>query len=441
MFHRASLRAILTGFAGAAMVVWMAACTPSARTPSPQSTVPPGVTPTPTLEPTPTEAIVSLNLWMPASLAPAGAGDAARVLDAQLAEFDARHTDATLEVVPKIDQGPGGLLDLLRAASPVAPSALPDVILLSDADLAIAAREGLIQPLDGLLDAESEANLFAFARNSARIDNKRMGLPLTADVNHLVFIPDRLTTPPADWTELISGTLAFPFAFADGAHVSDAVLADYEMLGGVTINDEGQPALALDALTQLLTTYRDARAAGVLASTYFDWPDPNAAWAAFRSTNAALTIGRASRYLSTSASAAAGAATLNFARVPPITGDLTPPIGRTWNLALVARDPRRQALAIELIKYLSRADNAAAWTQAAHILPASAAALTLWGSDEEYAAFVRGELNRAVPPPSPAALDAVSPAFLSAIREVLIGRATPETAAQAAVEAVARGEK
>jgi ABC-type glycerol-3-phosphate transport system substrate-binding protein len=127
--------------------------------------------------------------------------------------------------------------------------------------------------------------------------------------------------------------------------------------------------------------------------------------------------------------------------VPPIAGDLTPPIGRTWNLALVARDPRRQALAIELIKYLSRADNAAAWTQAAHILPASAAALTLWGPDEEYAAFVRGELNRAVPPPSPAALDAVSPAFLSAIREVLIGRATPETAAQAAVEAVARGEK
>ncbi|HJW82910.1 MAG TPA: hypothetical protein VJ754_01275, partial [Anaerolineae bacterium] len=139
------------------IVFALMACSQTTPTPSPQATLPPDVTPAPPIEPTPTEAIVRLSLWLPESLAPTGDDEAARVLNAQLAEFAARYPDASLVVLPKKDRGPGGLLDLLRAASPVAPAALPDVILLSDADLAIAAREGLNQPLDSLLDASSEA--------------------------------------------------------------------------------------------------------------------------------------------------------------------------------------------------------------------------------------------------------------------------------------------
>ncbi len=425
------LRQILLGLTIGATT----ACGGAPVSPSPQPTAPPGITPSPTIKPTPTEAVVTLSVWLPESLAPIGDDESARILQAQLAEFDARHADATLSVLPKKDHGPGGLLDLLRAASPVAPAALPDVILLTDADLAIAAREGLVHPLDELLDAESEAGLFAFARNAARIDFKRMGLPLAADFNHLVFAPERLEAPPMDWADLISATLPFSFAFNDGANVSDAVLADYGALDGEIINDEGQPALTLDALTRLLTLYRDARAAGVISAASLDWPDSDAAWAAFRASGAPLTLARASRYLA----ARAAAADLGFGRAPAIDGQLLPPIGRSWNLALVARDPRRQALAIELMMHLSRAENAAAWTQAAHILPANASALTLWDSGDGYTAFARGELNRATSPPSPAALEAVSLAFLAAVRDVLAGRATPQAAAVTAVETIARG--
>ena len=399
-----------------------------------QATVPPGITPAPTIEPTPTETVVTLSLWLPESLAPIS-GEGARVFETQLADFGARRPDAVVSVSPKKDRGPGGLLDLLRTASPVAPAALPDVILLGDADLAIAAREGLIQPLDTLLDLETEAGLFAFARNAARIDGKRMGMPLAADLNHLIFVPDRLAAPPADWTDLISGTLPFPFAFADGPNVSDFVLADYALLGGTTINAEGQPALTLDALTRLLTLYRDARAADVIAAEGLDWADPDAAWIAFRASDASLTVARASRYLAARAEGIA----LDFARVPSIDGRPAPPAGRSWSLAVVTRDPRRQALVAELIAHLSQSENAATWTQAEHVLPANASALTRWNLAGDYTAFARGELNRAVPPPSPAALEAVSPAFLTAIRDVLAGRATPQAAAATAVETVQRG--
>lgn len=433
MFLSPSFRTILLGLAA----VGITACSASTAPTAPQVTVSPRVTPTPSVEPTPTEAIVHLSLWMPESLAPIGNGEAARILREQAAAFGARHADAAVSLIPKKDRGPGGLLDLLRAASPVAPAALPDVIVLNDDDLAIAAREGLIQPLDGLLDAESEANLFSFARNAARIDSKRMGLPFVSDFDHVVYIPERLASPPTRWTDLLTGTLPFNFSFADNGRVSDAVLASYQALDGALINDEGQPVLTLDALTRLLTLYRDAGAAGVVAAPQIDWDSPDTAWAAFRASGTPLAVARASRYLSTRADSI----DLGFARLPSIDGQTVPPIGRSWHMALVTRDARRQALAIELITHLNQKDSLTAWTQAARIPPASSTVLTQWDPHGGYAAFVRGEMNRAVPPPSPAALDAVSPAFLTAIRDVLAGRSTPQVAAAAAVESVARGGK
>ncbi len=403
--------------------------------PTPQPTVPPGVTPTPPIEPTPTEAVVALTVWLPESLAPGNDEEGGRLLAARLDEFDAEQDEVTLNAFAKKDTGRGGLLDLLRAASPVAPAVLPDVILLSDADLAVAAREGLIQPLDELLDAESESELFAFARTAARIDGKRMGLPLVADIHHLVYVTDSVEAPSVSWTDLISDSIAYPFAFADGASVGDVVLADYASLGGTIIDAEGQPALTLDALTRLLTLYRDARIAGVVAASNLDWASDDAAWDAFQSSGAPFTAARASRYRR----ARALAEGLRHARPPSIEGRHAPPVGRSWNLAVVARDPRKQALAVDLIEHLSEREFVAAWTQGEHVLPADAGALSLWNQGDDYVAFARGELSRALPPPSPAALEAVSPAFLGAVRDVLLSRASPQTAAAAAVDAVANG--
>ncbi|HLF29384.1 MAG TPA: extracellular solute-binding protein [Anaerolineae bacterium] len=410
----------------------LAACAGTAVSPAPPAVVPPDATPTPITEPTPTESVVRLSLWLPESLSPLGEDAGARVLKAQLAEFDARHPEIVLSVSSKKDDGPGGLLDLLRAASPVAPRALPDALVLTDTDLAIAAREGLIQPLDDLLDEQSEAELFTFARRAARIDDKRMGQPLTADFDHLVFRSDRLEAPPIDWTELLSVTLPLPFAFAENTHVSDVVLAYYEQLGGQLIDAEGQPVLTLEALTQLLTLYRDARASGVITASSLNWANHTDAWAAFRASGAPFTIARASRYLSARRNIVA----LGYARLPALDSGSVPPIGRSWNLALVARDPRQQALVAELIEYLADAAGLAAWTQAAHVLPASSEALNRWDQSDGYAAFARDELSRATPAPSPAVLEAISPAFLGAIREALAGRITPQAAASSAIEAV-----
>ena len=392
-------------------------------------------TPTPTVEPTPTESLVRLGLWMPESLAPIGASRADALLRAQIAEFDDNQPEITLVVSAKKDRGPGGLLDLLRAASPVAPAALPDVILLSDADLAIAAREGLIQPLDESFDPQIESRLFPFARNAAYIDGKRMGVPLAVDFDHLALDVGQLNARLLAWPDVISATVPYLFSFSDAGHVSDGVLADYAALGGTIINAEGQPALTPEALTQLLTLYRDAKTAGVILPDSLDWTDLEMAWSAFRRGESPLVRVNASRYLA----ARASGSNLDFAPSLLVGDRAVSPIGRSWNLAVVTPDPRRTALAVALMAHLTEPDRSAAWTQARGILPARIDALEQWNLSASYATFARGELSRASPPPSPAALEAISPAFLAAIRDVLTGRASPPAAATSAVEAVARG--
>lgn len=425
------LRSISTRIILAGLAVALAGCG-APVSPTPQPTPPPGSTPTPTLAPTPTEAVVHLRLWMPESLAPIKEDTAANILRSHIEAFDSRQDAATVTVAAKKDAGPGGLLDLLRTAEPVAPAALPDVILLSDTDLAIAAREALIQPLDDRLDDQTENRLFPFARSATRIDGKRMGMPLVVDFNHVVFNPARFEKRPAAWSELISNTVPYPFSFVENDRVSDAVLADYQALGGTIIDVEGQPALTLDALTNLLIMYRDARAARVIAPASLEWDGPDDAWREFEASGAALTLVRASRYFATQDEGIH----LEFGPAPAIADRVVLPIGRSWSLALVARDARRQALAVELVKHLTQAERAAAWTQAKQVFPASAEALQRWDPFGSYAIFARGQLNRALPPPSPAALEAVSPAFLAAIRDVLANRMTPQAAAAAAVEAV-----
>ena len=432
MFRTLFLRIVLW----ASLAVATADCNSATVPPFPAATDSAGAfTPTPTVEPTPTESLVRLSLWLPESLAPIDSSRAATLLKAQIAEFDDDQPEATLLVSAKKDRGSGGLLDLLRATSPVAPEALPDVILLSDADLAIAAREGLVQPLDDGVGLQAESRLFPFARSAAYIDGKRMGVPLAADFDHLVIDPDQLNARPLAWPEVISASVPYLFSFVEAGQVSDGVLADYAALGGAIINADGQPALSAEALTQLLRLYHDARTAGAILPGSLDWIDPDMAWAAFRKGESPMVRTRASRYLA----ALASDPNLDFAPSLSARERTVSPIGRSWNLAVITSEPRRKGLAVALIEHLTQPDRLAAWTQARGILPARLDALEEWNQPGSYVIFARGELSRASPPPSPAALEAISPAFLTAIRDVLTGRASPSAAAATAVEAVARG--
>jgi ABC-type glycerol-3-phosphate transport system substrate-binding protein len=407
------------------------ACNAAPITPTPIGSTPrfaptdlPAPIETPTATPAPNTAI-TLTLWLPPAFTPGEASPAQKILAQQLQSIG-----TPVQVFAKKEHGAGGLLDLLAAASPIAPSILPDVIALDTTDLEAAARSGLIQSIDNLIPTDLAADLYPFAQNLGSIDGKLYGLIYSADLEHVVFISSTLKSPPAKWSDL--SALRYVFALHDGDNsVSDAVLAQYLAAGGILSDADQKPALDQAALTQLLGLYDQAQRNNLLAVNALDLNTDADAWTAWLGNNAALVNVNASLYLSVAQSLP----NLKFAALPAIDQP-APPIARGWALAIVAREPRRQIAAMKFILALLSADRNGTFTQAAKVLPGRISALQQWDQNDPYTQFIGDQLQRAIAAPSTSILNIVGPALRTAIDDVLSGRATPEAAAQAAVNAV-----
>jgi ABC-type glycerol-3-phosphate transport system substrate-binding protein len=244
-----------------------------------------------------------------------------------------------------------------------------------------------------------------------------------------------MDTAPAQWRDVLSSTTIYVFAVYDSSgYVSDALLAQYLALGGNLVSSDGQPALDQATLTALLQEYRQALTDRVLAANLNALAGPEDAWTAFQVTNAALVNVRASQFMNN----AQRYPYVQFAALPAFDRPTAPtaPIGRGWVLALVAREPRRQAATMRLMQWLISPENNGALTQAEQVLPGRSATLSTWNQADPYTGFIREQLTiaRAAPPRS--IIDSVGPLLRKAVEDVLAGRATPAEAAQTAVAAL-----
>jgi ABC-type glycerol-3-phosphate transport system substrate-binding protein len=433
MFHIFRRFASLSIFA---LLVCLTACTSAPASPT---LVAP--TPTATLQPQPLpptavpDTTITLTLWLPTRFLPARDNAAYQVLQGQLNEF-ARTADGTpSQIVIKQDHGPGGLLDLLRAASPVAPSALPDVIALDNTDLETAARSGLLQPIGPLLPAELVNDLYPFARDLGSSGGELYGVVYSADLEHLA--TGSALPLPQDWPGLLNEPRRYLFALGNGdTGVSDAVLAHYYAAGGTLVDAQGNPALDETALRTLLETYQAAQDKGILAGNFIDLDSADKVWSAWRGFGAAVANLNATRYLSVETRLP----DLQVGSLPALSQPARS-LGRGWTYAVVTKDPRRQAAAARLIQQLLSPPNNGDWTRSAHVLPGRAAALARWDQTDPYTNFAGTQLAQAQAAPPASLLNVIGPALRTAIVDVLTDRATPAEAARAAVRAVSPEKK
>jgi ABC-type glycerol-3-phosphate transport system substrate-binding protein len=429
-----------TSFSLLLIVCGLTACittpgaTPTRSAPSPDNASPAPSIVVSTAQPLPPTAVpdtpITLTLWLPTRFAPQDDSNPAyQVLQHQLDDF-ARSADGTSShIVIKQDHGPGGLLDLLRAASPVAPSVLPDVIALNATDLETAARAGLLKPIGSQLPAELLDDLFPFARQLGTLNGELYGLVYSADIEHLA--SNNATPLPPTWSALLDEPRRYLFVVGNaGNGVSDAVVAHYLSAGGTLTDSNGQPALDELAVQTLLETYQEAQTKGILPNNLTQLNTANDLWTMWRGTGNTLVNLTASQFLSVETRLPE----LQYAALPSLNKPAYS-LGRGWAYAIVANDPRRQAAALRLLQHLLTPANAGEWTQAAGTLPGRAAALTTWEADA-YTGFLSGQLAQAQPAPSAAIMAVIGPPLRKAVEDVLAGHATPAEAAHTAALAV-----
>jgi maltose-binding protein MalE len=383
--------------------------------------------PTPTIDPSPSR--ITLRLWTSPEAAPDEDTPGGEVLARQLAAFEAENSTVGVEVRVKKTAGVGGLLDFLRTASAAAPAALPDVIALSRDDLATAAREGLVQPLAGVLPPDSLSDYYSMPQEAALVDGALYAVPFSAEATVLVYNTELRATPPITWTDVLSPTSAFLLPLGDPLGL--VTLQQYYAIGGAVSDDSGDLALDSGLLAEVLGFYQSASEAGVFPANSDEFTDPAGTWLAYREHRATLAAAPAALYLRERERTGA-----TSARLLP-TRDGTPlALGTSWSYALVTTDPVRQPLAFSLMLWLTSPSNLGAWTQAAGVLPPRASALDSW-TDEPAARFARQVMSAAVLQPNAAALTVLGPPLKQAVTDALDGRLAPQAAAERAAAAVA----
>jgi ABC-type glycerol-3-phosphate transport system substrate-binding protein len=430
-------RILALTFLALTLAAGLSACASHPSQPSATVGVPPTVvnSPAPATQPVPAstpDGPLVVTWWAPDFLVGENGGASAALLGQYLREFEAAEGGKVrVNVVPKARYGKGGLLDLLRTAQPVAPAILPDLVALDNAELPTAAADGLLQPLDDVLDPTIARNLYPFARQTGQFDGHLMAVPFLADVEHLVYDRTRVKTPPANWTDLFASapiTYVFPLASpqpltAGGAEtVQQTFVSQYLSAGGTLNSETRQLSLDENALLRVLNFYSQAQGSGILLPNAGEIASLDDSWNSFSQDGAPLAHVSARHYL-------AGRDSVKNSGFAPLPGYDGPavPVASGWSLGIVSADPGRKRVAAALVAWLMAPERLGAWTQAAGWLPSLPQAWQAWDASP-YTDFLNGQLAAAVAGPAVLADPQVAVQLQKAITGVIHDNLDPKDA-------------
>lgn len=375
---------------------------------------------------------MTLTLWTIERLSPRAEGETGEMMAKGLEVFEETYPHLKIEVILKKPYGRGGVFDFLRTSKDVAPTVLPDVIFIDIAELPQAWRGGLIQPLDGALDADVVDDLLPAARNVATFDGQLVGVPFELDFNHLVYNTNKMSAAPLRWTDVLSTGVPYAFpAKSQSGQVNDAPLTQYLALGARLQDAEGAPMIDEPALRQLLEFYAAAVDAGVVDASLLEAGLADELWPAYLNAEVGLAHVSVHRYL-----ADRSLLKSSLASSIPTRDGVPVNIGRGWALAVVTTDPQRQEEVLRFIEWLVAPDRLATWNQQTGYIPTRTRALQIVAADDPYWEFVAEQLTFVRPRPFFSGYDLLARILHQAVASVLSGEATPDEAIATAVGAL-----
>ncbi len=240
---------------------------------TPTSAIIPAAQPTvlPTVQPTVAGPSV-LSLWWPEPLAPVEDGDAADLLSEQISGFQTANQDVTVDFRLKKATDVGGIMSTLRAASLVAPAALPDLTLMRRSDVLAAAQAGLIQPFDERAVMPILDNLHPVVAELGRVNDRLYGLPYNVEVQHLAYQPGLYALDSWSFANVLAQKAAFVFPAGRATSLSDVFLVQYRAQTDA-LNSSG---ISIDTgeLSALFQFYQQAVADGVIDPVVLEYIVP-----------------------------------------------------------------------------------------------------------------------------------------------------------------------
>ena len=360
-------------------------------------------------------------IWLPASMSYEEETNAGAILASVYTQFEQAHPGVRIEVQIKADTGEASLFSYLQMAQRVAPTILPDLVLLDTQQLWQAADLGLIQPL--MIDEVTNLNdFYPFAKDAVTYNEKIYGVPYVADVVHLAYFQNQVESAPTTWSQLLETNQVhlFPVGNPSGPS-SESLLLQYVGGGGQLLNngDVSDPE-AVESLFQFLAT---SKSEGIIPPNTLDFPNLESVWSAFISNGAGFANVSANMMLQRGEVLEG----IKVSQVPTENG-LPTTIARTWAFAILTNDQEQRPLTINLLQQLLDPTAHGSWSQLARYLPSQREALEAWGGNNLYYDFLRRQLEIAIVQPNGPAFAEFSKKLQAAQIDILRGELTPQEA-------------
>ncbi|MEO8397931.1 MAG: extracellular solute-binding protein [Chloroflexota bacterium] len=414
-----------------AAAIWiLAACAPQAVQPTQIASTETIGTPT---FPAPTSAVpatvevtepvsLTLNIWWPEPLAPIDNQDAADLLSEQISAFQAANRDVLVDFRLKKAQDVGGVMSTLKAASLVAPRALPDLTLLRRSDMLSAAQAGLIMPLDERSEAAILDNFQPMVNALGRMNDRLYGLPYNIEVQHMAYQTDLV--PPDRWSfsSVLTDKIAFVFPAGRANSLSDVFLAQYRDATGT--RESSAISIDADELRGLFEFYEQAVEDKLIDPIVLEYIIPDDYRGGLATGEIPAGIVTSTLYLKM----IAGGAKLDYAPFPTESGQPATLIDG-WMWVLTSADSEQQAIAMRFLNWMLDVDRQGRYNQAISMLPSQRTALRQW-EESGYANFIDTLLNNASLPLLDSTGSATARVIQSALASVISGQRTAEQATQ-----------
>ncbi len=377
------------------------------------------------------QRVITLTVWIPDTFNGQDAETEFLALQSIGDEFQAEHENLRIRYARKAVRGPAGLVSFLRSAREVAPSILPDLVVLPTDQVQAGIQNGLLYPLDNTLSPEIVQDMYGFATTSV-VNGKLLAVGLAVDIEHLAFDPAVVDRAPSTWQDILEqdGSFLFPAAGEDG-QLNDATMIQYLAAGGQLINATGEASLNKDSLTQVFNFYAHALAQGVVPSSTLQIGTSDEAWKAYLTGGAAMTTVGSRRFLQDGLRRE----TTSFSALPTLDGRAVT-LARGWSIGLVTDDSERREAASQYLARLLNPGILGQWCQQLGHLPATRSALTLAVPDDEYGAFLNEQLEAAGIRPSSAAAVEASTAVQRALQDLLQRKLAPAAAVEEALNSL-----
>jgi ABC-type glycerol-3-phosphate transport system substrate-binding protein len=252
---------------------------------------------------------------------------------------------------------------------------------------------GLLQPL-ATDEINNNNGFFPFAVQAVTVDGEQYAIPYFADVLHLVYRQNEVSTPPATWQALLDTDQRFVFPGTGQDGVSDLwLLSSYLSAGGQI----GESITETDrqALEAMLTFLAEGKARGVIPVQVTTLAGYNALWSTIFTEEiemASMSAHGFLRYVS-------DVEDFGFAALPGHTGN-SPMLAQVWAFAVLAKEEQRRILTTALLDSFLVPAAQGQWSMAAHRLPTREDSWQAWGANTSYRQFLNQQLQSAAALPA-----------------------------------------